>query len=356
MGVWRHGFRKEVRGGRPRLVIDFRYRDNEGKSQRFRRDAAVQTATAARAEAARLMALAARTGSPFEAPGPPTFEIFVEEQYRTLFMPRLRPGTRIRYDGIFRQGVAEHFGPLRLDQLGPQEVRRYAAGLLERGVSPRGHVDLVAGVLRAAVECGHLAEMPKLPRYKPNEKLPDAPTVEEVTNMLECAEGWLRVAVALAVYAGLRQGEVRGLKVGDIDFASGLLYVRRAFSEDELVATPKGKRDRVVPLAWELRQIIAPAVKDRLPGAFVVVDKGNVPRRQQVLHQLKRLQTAYGLRERSFHSLRHFFCSRLLQTGASVEAVRVLAGHRELKTTERYLHATDAELVRAVGRLGNRGQ
>lgn len=50
----------------------------------------------------------------------------------------------------------------------------------------------------------------------------------------------------------------------------------------------------------------------------------------------------------SFHQLRHSFCSTLVRNGVSVEAVRVLAGHAELKTTQRYVHASAADLKAAV--------
>lgn len=50
----------------------------------------------------------------------------------------------------------------------------------------------------------------------------------------------------------------------------------------------------------------------------------------------------------SFHQLRHFFCSTLVRDGVSVEAVRVLAGHADLKTTQRYVHASTADLRAAV--------
>jgi integrase len=46
-----------------------------------------------------------------------------------------------------------------------------------------------------------------------------------------------------------------------------------------------------------------------------------------VLHQFKRFLGKDGLKERSFHSLRQYFISELMNNGAGAEAVRVLAGH-----------------------------
>ena len=53
----------------------------------------------------------------------------------------------------------------------------------------------------------------------------------------------------------------------------------------------------------------------------------------------------------SFHSLRHYFLSAMVRGGANLEAVRELAGHSKLLTTQRYLHASGADLRDAVSRL-----
>ena len=74
-------------------------------------------------------------------------------------------------------------------------------------------------------------------------------------------------------------------------------------------------------------------------------------RRQRVLGALKRLEQQLGVREWSFHSLRHYFCSALIRRGASVEAVRLLAGHSKLDVTQRYVHATGDDLRAAIARL-----
>jgi len=83
-----------------------------------------------------------------------------------------------------------------------------------------------------------------------------------------------------------------------------------------------------------------------------------VPSRQNFLHRLKAFQKKAGLRSWGSHSLRHYFCSALTRGAANIEAVRTLAGHSSVRTTERYLHATGQDLHDAIGKLdsgsGNR--
>jgi site-specific recombinase XerD len=70
-----------------------------------------------------------------------------------------------------------------------------------------------------------------------------------------------------------------------------------------------------------------------------------------VLTTLKNLLRRFGLRTRSFHSLRHYFCSKLVNCGASIEAVRLLAGHSDLAITQRYVHAQGKDLKAAIAKL-----
>jgi integrase/recombinase XerC len=192
-------------------------------------------------------------------------------------------------------------------------------------------------------------DFPALPRQ--SEKLPDAPSDEDVSTLLAGAAGWLRSGIALSVYAGLRMGEARALEVRDVDFKRDRFLVRHALSADQ-VMPPKSGHGRVVPLAPELRVILEGAVRRKLPHARVVVnERGETPRRQRVLGALKRLERKLQLREWSFHSLRHYFCTTLIRRGASVEAVRLLAGHSKLDVTQRYVHATADDLRAAIARL-----
>lgn len=343
--------RSVLRRGRHVLVIDFSYLDADGRRQRYRRDARAETRAGASAEAKRLMDLAARTGSPEPRAGVPTLASFVEETFRPVFLPRFRPGTRTRYEGLLRQALLPRFGRSRLDTITMVAVLRFAADERARGVDPRGAGNLLRTIVRCAHEAGVLAELPRLPTFRQPEKLPEAPSLDEVTRLLDSAKGWVRVAVALTVFAGMRQGEVRALQVGDLDFDGHELRVLRAWSEKELVL-PKGGKQRHIPMAPELEAILREAVRAKLPKAFIITNRrGKVPSRQAVLTALKATLKAAGLPARSFHLLRHYFCSRLLVRGANVEAVRQLAGHTKLGTTARYVHATTADARAAIACL-----
>lgn len=115
---------------------------------------------------------------------------------------------------------------------------------------------------------------------------------------------------------------------------------------------PKPGHERMVPLAPALEPFLRDALRGKLPGARVVLNAhGRTPGRTHVLASLKALQRRMKLPERSFHALRQYFCSTLVRRGASLEAVRLLAGHGDLHTTQRYVHAVGAELTAAIAKL-----
>ncbi|HQP36624.1 MAG TPA: site-specific integrase [Polyangiaceae bacterium] len=144
---------------------------------------------------------------------------------------------------------------------------------------------------------------------------------------------------ALAAYAGLRSGEVRALQVGEVSLKRGEIHVCRAISADE-VSTTKSDQDRIVPISPELRPMLVRACKGKRARDLVVVtETGTTPMRQTILNRVKRVQDPHGLRAHSFHSLRHYFCSALIDRGIPVPVVQRAAGHSDLKTTQRYVHA-----------------
>lgn len=125
----------------------------------------------------------------------------------------------------------------------------------------------------------------------------------------------------------------------------------QAYSGKEL-KLPKSGTDREVPIDPRLLVILKEAVKGKGPNDFVVVRaNGKPPRRQHVWDALRGLQDKHGLPHRSVHSLRHPFCTFLLQRGADVESVREVAGHEDLKTTAQYLHGNIEQARQAMVRL-----
>ena len=152
--------------------------------------------------------------------------------------------------------------------------------------------------------------------------------------------------------AGLRSGEMVALEWKDIDFHTkrhGQITVQRSAWKGQ-IAIPKGGRIRFVPLTRRL----AGAVREhrQLRGARVLDQNDGAPLTEQRIQGLLRRAAHYaGLRNNGPHILRHTFCSHLAMRGASAKAIQEAAGHRDLVTTQRYMHVSPGAIEAAIGLL-----
>ncbi len=366
------GWRWATRRGRRILIIDFLFTNTNGRPERYRKDAPVQMVTATASEARRLMAFAAEHGfvefgsgtssgssaTPVVASSKSTFKEFAEGMFESDFMPSYKPSTRRRYRDLLRQHVMAEVGGRRLDEIGANEYRAFAVKLKKAKVQSKGPLNLLRTVLRAAVSAEVLLAMPPLPGglTRDSKKLPQAPGYEEVATQIAACPPWLQVAIGLAAYAGLRSGEIRALQVRHLDLKARRIHVELALSDDEVTTTKSGD-ERWAPIPEQLVPLLESARRLKLPTArLVVTPPGNTPTRQNLLNALRAAQRKHGLKGWTVHAFRHAFCSELVRRGVGVETVRVMAGHADLKTTARYLHAAQEDLVsatRALSEVGN---
>ena len=121
MGKLSNGVQKRKRNGKFRLIIDFRYRDKDGRERRYRKDARIQTRAGAEAEARRLMEVAHTTGTLELRPDAPTLHGFVDDTFKPLFRTKDRDSMMQAFDLFDYDDVVENadaiVGSLRSGQM-----------------------------------------------------------------------------------------------------------------------------------------------------------------------------------------------------------------------------------------------
>jgi site-specific recombinase XerD len=75
---------------------------------------------------------------------------------------------------------------------------------------------------------------------------------------------------------------------------------------------------------------------------------GNGDPWEVVQDHVRRAARRDGLEKSGVHMLRHTFCSHLAMRGAPARAIQELAGHKDLITTQRYMHLSPAALDSAI--------
>lgn len=198
-----------------------------------------------------------------------------------------------------------------------------------------------------------LAELPPFPKLPKVGRTVLRPLTRAMVDaILAVASPSARLAFALAAFAGLRAGEVRGLLWEDVDLGMGILVVRQAISRG-VAAAPKSGHERVVPLANLLREELELAAKNpHSPSSPVAPTKtGKVWGEWGLRLTFKRAQKRAKVSGFRFHDLRHFFVTELFRGGSPAPAVQALAGHADLTTTQRYAHMVTNNLQAAIARL-----
>jgi integrase/recombinase XerD len=147
-----------------------------------------------------------------------------------------------------------------------------------------------------------------------------------------------RVMVLLSTKAGLRAGEIAALTWDMVLDASGqisnLIELRDA-------AAKKGS-GRLIPIHTELAEALSAWRQAcTTPGYVICSERGGPMSALSIVVWFKRAYGYLGLDGCSSHSGRRTFITRAArlvhQAGGSLRDVQLLAGHRSIQTTQRYI-------------------
>jgi integrase/recombinase XerD len=250
-------------------------------------------------------------------------------------------------------------GDIDVGELDRHKVEAYLAWHKQQGVA-NGAIYLDVSAFRKLIQvaaedglCEDFSRDLKYPKVK--EKLPSAMHVQDA---LEIINRWNRqryysfgiarnrTMFALALFTGARAKEVSGLDLNDIDLGENVIHFR----------VTKGDEPRVVPIHSELRKLLERYLKLRLKievpikklPALFVIHSYRVAGREQT-HGWARISPGYysivfkkqarevGLGDERAHNLRHTFATALLSSGADLVTIQHLMGHKDIRTTLRYL-------------------
>jgi len=159
-----------------------------------------------------------------------------------------------------------------------------------------------------------------------------------------------QAAIELLYGLGLRESEVRSIRVVDLRLAEGSILARAA----------KRGENRVLPLTESAVKSLEIYLRDGRPKlvkdsgidrGHLLVTKSGVPYPPAgVLVIVKRVAKKAGL-EATPHAIRRSIATHLVRRGANVKAVSDLLGHQSLETTARYVRVDEEDLRRAVEKL-----
>lgn len=276
-----------------------------------------------------------------------------------------KPLTQGTYAEAVKRHIKPALGAIKLEALDRPTIQRFYNGLTEsKHLSPKT-VKNIHGVLHKALQeavlCDYILKNPATGCSLPKVQRPEIKPLEpsQTARMLEEAEkdDYCNLLI-VALFTGMRQGELLGLSWDCVDFTTGTITVKQQLQCKDgnyFMSTPKnGKRRTILP---------APMVMDALrqerqkqltawqqagdtwnnPYNLVFTDPlGKHLVRRTVVKHFKAVAERVGVPDARFHDMRHSFAVNSLQAGDDIKTVQSNLGHATAAfTLDVYGHVTE---------------
>lgn len=288
--------------------------------------------------------------------GTVTLSSFARESLPALTLD-VRPSTKERILSIYRVHIEPVFGHMPLTAITGAGIGDWMVrmGSTHGPASVRKNVHVLRRVLDHAVNNGLLRANPAAAVRLPQEPRHEQKylTHAQALHLAETIHPRFKAMVLVAVFGGLRFGEVCGLQRKHINPLNNTIAVRQTLVEvgsSMTLGPPKTKTSvRVVTIP---RSIMAQVVEHMdahtgsEPDAMVFTgQRGNtISRNNWYRHYWKTATEAAGMEGLRFHDLRHTFVALWVSLGRNPKEVSKAAGHSSVAfTLDRYGHLYDTD-------------
>jgi len=303
-----------------------------------------------------------------------TIEAFINTWLNGKSLSR-RERTVIQYHNIAENYILPLLGKMQLQDIRPVHILRMYSAIKMSGTGART-LQLIHSVLHNvfnhAVREGVLLHNPAdaVERPRVEQKEFKTFTEDEVRQFLLAATGHRHEALFyLALTAGMREGELLGLKWPDIDWGKGVLNVQRQLQRIEhkglFLVPPKTRAGRrKIKLGQGMLERLAEYRKrqererEEAGGRWQENDLifptsiGTPFEGHSIWDEFKELLAKAGLPDMRFHDLRHTALSLLMDMGIAVTTVQQRAGHSKASvTTDIYGHSMTRSQEKAAEQI-----
>ncbi|MDF2542686.1 MAG: integrase family protein [Herbinix sp.] len=277
------------------------------------------------------------------------------------------------YTRAYNLYIKEAIGKMKLQDVKGIHIQKIYNNLKREEFS-RGTIEVVATVLSGMFKQAYkneiivknpvkLATLPKIDEEDEENKR--VMTLEEQKLFLKYAENsWIYPLVKIALFTGMRSGELRGLQWKDLDFKKKIIHIRKTLvylDNDYSLEQPKTKSSkREIPMLdniylllkehkknqWERKMLLGDEwkTKDGMQDLVFPSDSGYPMNRDRLKVQVNKIVDAinadgYNFKHITPHYWRHSFATRCIENGMQPKVLQKLLGHTELsQTMDLYAH------------------
>ncbi len=287
---------------------------------------------------------------------------------------RVKESTYTRYYRNVYRYLLPHLGETPVYKLNTLQVSGYADFLLSQGgirgsgLAPKTVSDILS-TLNTVLQYGQICGYPCAPArgirlpgsYRQTVTLPpDSRALLE--KLILSRNDTTSIGIMLSLFAGLRIGELCGLRWEDIDLKNKTLTVSRtveriadlnaSYNRTKLIISePKTANSyRQIPLPHFLTERLG--MLTPVEGAYLLSGSDSPIEPCTFYKRYRRFLTVNGLPAYRFHALRHTFATRCVEVGFDTKALSEIMGHANVATTMAiYVHPPMAQKRRYMEKL-----
>lgn len=287
----------------------------------------------------------------------------------TIQKPFIKASTYASYRDKLERHVVPLLGEKRLEKLSERDIQDWITFLCKKGLagsSIRTIYRIFNAALQKAAYDHYLFINPcqkaKLPGSEQSEigALTLAQQKEVERQALKDKGG---EAIIIALYTGMRIGEISALTWRDVDFENKSISVRKTLQRITdyeaghkktrvIIDIPKTYNScRIIPFADNLKDFLLEQ-RASSTSQYVISCKGHYAEPRVISYRFKQIMVKAGLENMSFHTLRHTYATRCIECGIDIVTVSRLLGHTSSKMTlDIYADSTFDQRKRAMAVL-----
>lgn len=298
-----------------------------------------------------------RTAGPLMAPAKqPKVRLFEQVAADWLAATRLRvkASTYGKYERIVRLHILPALEKQRMDRINQAQIERFATALIESGLSPKAAQDVlmvtktILKYAKCAIDFSAITIKCEPKEMRALSKFEQDILAQYIMKNADAAA----LGVLLALYTGIRVGELCALRWENIDLAEGILHVKYTmqripdFDDDEtktkvVVTSPKSKCSvRTIPLPDFLINLLE-QITENSEAYFLTGTRYHFIEPRTMQNRFKAVCSACGIANVNFHCLRHSFATRCVELGFDAKTLSEILGHSSVNITlGRYVHSS----------------
>lgn len=275
------------------------------------------------------------------------------EEWLFINQMRLKPSTYQKYQGFYQNHILPLIGTQRAAYITTAQIQAFAMNRSASGLKA-STVNSILTFLHTLFKHAQrqyklaIPEIVYLSYERTEMRVLSIAEQKIIVAYLTKDMDIFKVAVLLALYTGLRIGELCALHWSDI--RDGCIYVQKTMQRLKYkdkkgtylyIGPPKTKKSiRVIPLPSFMVSYIESFRKDD-EEYFLGTEALHVVEPRVMQFRFKRFIQEAGIDKATFHTLRHTFATRCVECGVDVKTLSELLGHANVQITlNRYVHSS----------------